>query len=51
MLNYELYRQTFEKHFSTEHDEKSKIITCHNSKILTDLNFPPKQKSPFSKNH
>ena len=25
------------------------FIPSHNSKFLTNLNFPPKQKSPFSK--
>ena len=27
------------------------IFYAHNSKCLTNLNFPPKQKSPFSKKH
>ena len=27
------------------------LLVSHNSKILTNLNFPPKQKSPFSKKH
>ena len=32
-----------------EQIENQSKIGKHNSKFLTNLNFPPKQKSPFSK--
>ena len=35
----------------TDKDVAEVISSGHNSIFLTNLNFPPKQKSPFSKNH